>query len=142
MRHLLDDPNKNDIFPRMTYTFPIFVISVIIFSSFAWIVKQALFALERNLIFSHMTMDGGHAFLSTVHPGRLMWIEFSNIVLIICTLTLARPWCEVRYYRYLAENITVLINGDLEDIVGEQAANQGNVTAAEFVDLEVGGMGL
>lgn len=67
------------------------------------------------------TVLGMHGFRSQLGKGRMVWIYFSNTLLIVLTLGLFTPWAKVRMAAYRAECTQVLVHGDLDNfIAGEQ----------------------
>jgi uncharacterized membrane protein YjgN (DUF898 family) len=89
----------------------------------------------RNIAYNGTRLDGQHRLQSTLGRLRYTWILVSNLFAALFTLMLLRPWAVVRTWRYLAANTSVLIAGSLDEIV-ESAAPDGNVAAAEFLDIE------
>lgn len=65
----------------------------------------------------------------------MIWIGMSNLIVIIITLGLAWPWASVRRWRYQLDHLVVMGQGPLDNISG-MSGTGGEVTAAEFVDLE------
>jgi uncharacterized membrane protein YjgN (DUF898 family) len=92
-------------------------------------------AMVRNLVFASVTLEGGHRFVSTVHPGRLLWIAASNAVAVIASLGLMLPWAQIRMTRYIAGRTAVLPNGSLDDFAGQVQADRRAIGDA-FGDLE------
>lgn len=92
-------------------------------------------AMVRNLVFAAATLEGGHRFASTVHPGRLLWIAASNAVVIVATLGLMLPWAQIRMARYMADHTTVTPRGSLDDFAGSIERDRSAVGDA-FGDIE------
>ena len=68
----------------------------------------------------------------------MIWLYFSNLVAILCTLGLATPWAMVRLARYRAEHFALVANGSLDEFVTELGADR-DATGAETVDaLDLG----
>ena len=89
-------------------------------------------------LFWKNTQLGEHQFESTLRARDMMWIYFSNLVAIVCTIGLAVPWAMVRLARYRSEHFTLVAHGSLDGFVAEAGGNTG-ATGAELVDaLDVG----
>ncbi len=89
----------------------------------------------RNLALNATTLEGGHALQSSISRLQYVWIAFSNFVLTLLTLSLMRPWAAIRSWRYLMANSAILAASSLDNFVDE-AMPDGNVAAAEYLDIE------
>ncbi|MDJ1464855.1 YjgN family protein [Nitratireductor sp. GZWM139] len=89
----------------------------------------------RNIAYNHTVLDGRHRFTSRMGRRRYVWIQVSNLLATVLTLGLLRPWAVVRSWRYLVVSTGVIAVGLLDDFVDE-AAPEGNVSAAEYFDIE------
>lgn len=89
----------------------------------------------RNIGYSALRLEGGHAFRSTLSPLRMVWILVSNLVVIVLTLGLMLPWARVRAARYTAAHTEALIEGSADSFV-DTIAREGSAVAAEFTDIE------
>ncbi|MEM7019390.1 MAG: YjgN family protein [Pseudomonadota bacterium] len=92
-----------------------------------------------NLVYNNISVADNH-FRSTLRYGEMLWIYFSNIVVVILSLGLMTPWAKIRVARYRAEHLVLLPADNLESFVAEtekdtQAAGQ---ELGEFFDLDVG----
>ena len=89
-------------------------------------------------LFWKNTQLGEHRFESTQRARDMIWIYFSNLVAIVCTIGLAVPWAMVRLARYRAEHFALVSHDGLDGIVAEAGGNT-SATGAELVDaLDVG----
>ncbi len=79
------------------------------------------------------TQFGPHRFESTLRARDVIWIYFSNGLLIVLSLGLMVPWAMVRLARYRARHFAVLVQGDLDSFIAETERNEG-ATSAELVD--------
>ena len=89
----------------------------------------------RNIAFRHTALEGGFALSSDLSRSRYVWIIVTNFLAMIFTLGLARPWAMIRTWRYLAAH-TVLHGPDTLGAFVEAQAQEGQVVAAEFLDIE------
>ena len=89
----------------------------------------------RNIGFNNLYLEGGHQFRSTVTVSDYSWIFITNTLLSIFTLGLFIPWAQVRMARYLADNTSMIANGNLDDFAAGQTDGSG-VTSGEFLDIE------
>jgi len=89
-------------------------------------------------LFWKNTQLGEHRFESTLRARDMVWIYFTNLVAIVCTIGLTVPWAMVRLARYRAEHFALISHGGLDGIVAEAGGNT-SATGAELVDaLDVG----
>ncbi len=79
------------------------------------------------------TRFGPHRFESTLRARDVIWIYFSNGLLIVLSLGLMVPWAMVRLARYRAKHFSVLVQGDLDNFIAETERQEG-ATSAELVD--------
>ncbi len=89
-------------------------------------------ALITNLIWNN-TRVGEHRIECGMSPLGLVWITFSNFVLVVLTLGLYIPWAMVRLAKFQLEAVRLVPAGDLQefvdaepdhvDAVGEEAAS-------------------
>ena len=95
--------------------------------------------LCRNLMMKSLMLSNVAKFDSKIWPIRYVWINFSNLVLIILSLSLLLPWAKVRLYRYLASCSEIEIVGDLQGFVDESNKNKSSFgeELAEIQGFEV-----
>lgn len=98
-------------------------------------------AIIRNILFGSTWIEGGHRLRSTVSVPRYLWISLSNALAIILTLGLMLPWAKVRMARYLAQQTQVIVNGDLDDFIGD-IIPEGGAFGDAYTDLEAIDVGL
>ncbi|MFK7892565.1 MAG: YjgN family protein [Granulosicoccus sp.] len=77
-------------------------------------------AQVRNHVFGRATLDKRITLQSGVSTVRLWWIMFSNMLLLIVSLGLARPFTQVRMARYLADRTSVQSPDTLDSFVAEK----------------------
>ena len=79
------------------------------------------FALIRarlgNLVWNH-TRLGPLGFRSTLDVRKLAWIYFTNALGLVASVGLLTPWAVIRTLKYRADNMEVLLHGDLSQFVG------------------------
>jgi uncharacterized membrane protein YjgN (DUF898 family) len=98
-------------------------------------------AIIRNILFGATWIEGGHRLRSTVSIPRYVWISLTNALAIILTLGLMLPWAKVRMARYLADQTEVIVNGDLDDFIGD-IIPEGGAFGDAYTDLEAIDVGL
>lgn len=101
-------------------------------------VAPYLMARLQNLIWNN-TKLGPVSFVSSASARDLFKIMAVNIILIILTLGLFKPFADIRLARYRIQSITLVTEGDLDEFIGEQ---QQEVRAtgeemAEMFDLDI-----
>jgi uncharacterized membrane protein YjgN (DUF898 family) len=95
-------------------------------------------ALMTNLIWSN-TRVGAHRIECNMSPLGLIWITFSNLVLVALTLGLFIPWASVRMARFQLEAVRVVPAGDLQQFVDAEPDQVGAVgeEAASAFDFDI-----
>lgn len=96
-------------------------------------------ARMQNLNWSH-TRLADWAFSSDLRARSLFWVQLSNLVLVIVTLGLFKPWADVRVARLRLEAIAMHGDGDSEAFlrgVREAESATGEETA-EMFDMDLG----
>tara|TARA_B100001059_G_scaffold50900_1_gene44259 strand:+ start:85 stop:1422 length:1338 start_codon:yes stop_codon:yes gene_type:complete len=79
-----------------------------------------------NLIMSATTL-ADHGFESSLGKRRIVWIFFSNSLLIMLSMGIFTPWAKVRMARYRASCTKMHIQGDLDGFVAGEAQRAGAV---------------
>ncbi|WP_165856814.1 DUF898 family protein [Marinobacter sp. JSM 1782161] len=72
-----------------------------------------------NLFLNSSTLKS-HSFHSALEPKQLVWIYFSNSLLVLLTLGLGTPWAQVRMARYRAACTEMVVAGDLDGFVAAE----------------------
>jgi len=86
------------------------------------------------------TRLGKHRFQSSIKLGEMFWIFFSNGVAVMLSFGLLMPWAAVRFTRYRLENLTLIVDGSLEEF---EAFNRPDENAigeeiGEIFDMDIG----
>ncbi|NKN38671.1 DUF898 domain-containing protein [Agrobacterium sp. a22-2] len=89
----------------------------------------------RNVVMNATLLDGKHTLFSDLSRGRYFWIVLSNLIVMVLTLGLMRPWAAVREQRYVVEHTGIVFMGDLDDIMASIQAT-GTAATAEYLDME------
>ena len=92
---------------------PIAIVTAIVFLSFLYAI------LCRNLMMKSLVLSNVAKFDSEIGPLKYVWINISNLVVIILSLSLMLPWAKVRLYTYLANCSKIELSGDLDKFVDE-----------------------
>ena len=95
-------------------------------------------ALIANLIWSN-TRVGDHRIECNISPLGLIWITFSNLVLVALTLGLFIPWASVRLAKFQLEAVRLVPAGDLQQFVDAEPDQVGAVgeEAASAFDFDI-----
>lgn len=120
--------------------------ALLIFYAYLFVVGYYVVALIRSRVRHHVfgqtSLDQRVNFESTVTATRLWWVMVSNVLLIIVTLGLARPFTQVRMARLLARHSTALSVVPLDNFVGKKrqeiSAFGDELGDAFDVDMDVG----
>ncbi|WP_298819278.1 YjgN family protein [uncultured Roseibium sp.] len=90
----------------------------------------------RNIAFNSTTLnENRHRLRSSLSRRRYLWILLSNLVVILFTLGLMRPWAAVRTWRYFADQTQLQSLEPLDTFVGDNI-QEGSAAAAEFTAME------
>ncbi len=97
----------------------------------------------RNLLFRNLELGRGtkcHRFRSTAQVLEVVGIIVTNAIAVSLSFGLMLPWAKIRYYRYMAENTFVLVEGNLDDFAGDAQDYQNSVGEAygDFEGLDLG----
>ena len=72
-----------------------------------------------NLLYNSIDIEA-HCFNSEQRTRKMLWIQISNIIALVCTVGLFYPWALVRLAKYRAETLTLYANGSLDNFVAAQ----------------------
>lgn len=114
------------------------IVASFAFVSFSILLGPYLLARIQNLVWNHTTL-GPHRFECRLQARKLVWIMFSNLVLVVVTLGLFMPFAAVRLARYRVSCMTLLPASSLDAfIAGEQAGVAAvGEELGEFLDLDL-----
>lgn len=116
--------------PEASFALGVFAVYVMLF-----LVYVVYRVCCLKLVFSNLKLAQKIVFSSSISSPRLLWILFSNIVAIVCTIGLAIPWAQVRKSRYLCDNIHTQTSPDFSDYIGAAQKEQSSI-GEEFADFE------
>jgi uncharacterized membrane protein YjgN (DUF898 family) len=91
-----------------------------------------------NLVWNNSKLD--HVgFHSTQRMRDLVWLYFSNIVVLIITFGLATPWAQIRMAKYRLSHLALTGETNWDQFVGEkkQAARATGEEIAEMFDVDI-----
>jgi uncharacterized membrane protein YjgN (DUF898 family) len=113
-----------------TYLFALYVWLFLLFPIFN--------TLIQNLIWNS-TKLGSHRFLCQMKWTRVVFIAFTNILGVVCTLGLFTPFAQIRMMRYRIGSMTLLPESSLDEFV---AATQAEASAtgegvADLLDFDL-----
>lgn len=97
------------------------------------IVVPYLAARMQNLLWNNTTL-GNHHFSAGARARDLLGIMFTNVLLIVLTLGLYKPFADIRLTRYRLEHIAILPDGDLEQIIAGLQVHA-TATGEEMADM-------
>lgn len=86
------------------------------------------------------TKLGEHRFEAWMRARDLLWLQFSNSVVILVTLGLMYPWAAMRVVRFRLSCMQLIPVGDMDQFVAGSQANAGALgeSAADFLDIDLG----
>ena len=96
----------------------------------------------RNYSLGQLELDNVATFRSGIKVNKLFWIQFTNVLMLICSLGLAYPWAVVRLTRYKLSTLDANLYGDVDQFVTQMQAKQsalGEELGEAFdLDLDLG----
>lgn len=94
---------------------------------------------RQNYLFNN-TRVGPHRLRLNLTLGRVLWIRFTNLIVIALSFGLMIPWAQIRMARYQIGQMSLVPEGDLDTLVGEQQAKVGAYgdEMGEGMDLDLG----
>jgi uncharacterized membrane protein YjgN (DUF898 family) len=128
-------PKPEDIFKKMFGAFSVAGMIGVVAGYFLFIFGGLAYFQSRlhNLMWNTTTLDKV-SFNSTLRMRDLMWLYFSNIVVIALSFGLMTPWAQIRMARYRAEKLTVLGVDNIDAFVGDKKAEM-KATGEELADF-------
>jgi uncharacterized membrane protein YjgN (DUF898 family) len=115
---------------------------LIIFAAVVWIgiVPPIFRTMTFNLAVNNTRLAEDFALESTMSPWMVAWIVMSNLVVTLCTLTLASAWAHVRLARYQAEHMAIAGSGDIETFTATAGPSPSAIgeEVASFFDIDFG----
>jgi uncharacterized membrane protein YjgN (DUF898 family) len=92
----------------------------------------------QNLVWNH-TRLGPHRFTSELRAGTLMFITITNLLGMVLTLGLYKPFAEVRLIKYVASAFALVPAGSLDEfLAGEsQPVGAAGDEAVDMFDVEI-----
>lgn len=107
--------------------------AVIIFAMTAYIKSRIGNLLWNNTSLEHV------GFFSNQRMRDLVWLYFSNTIMLIITLGLATPWVQIRMAHYRAEHLALTGETDWDKFVGEkkESSRAMGEEIAEMFDVDI-----
>ncbi len=119
--------------PKPTWMSTALVAGVVVFYALLFLQVAYIKARTVNAVWNHLSI-GPVRFESALRPRDLLWLYFSNLVVVMLTITLATPWAAVRAMRYRASKTTVIASGPLDGFA-QAEAQKVSVASEEVADL-------
>lgn len=116
---------------------PLFVVLIPAFFLIAYLFVALYFYVRITNLTWESTRLGRHRFKSSLKVAEMFWIFLSNGVAVMLSCGLLMPWATVRLTRYRLENLTLLVDGSLDQF---EAFNRPEVSAVGDEIGEVFGM--
>lgn len=122
--------------PQAMALLPLFM-SLCLFLLFFFI-RPFVEAQWQNLVWNH-TRLGEHRFVSKVSSLRLFWMMLTNLLAVVFTLGLYRPFAVTRLLRYRLQTVSMVALGDLERFVadGELSVGATGEETADLFDIDI-----
>ena len=118
------------------------ILFLIPFIAIATWLKAYMESRFRNYSLGQLELDSVATFRSGIKVNKLFWIQFTNVLMLICSLGLAYPWAVVRLTRYKLSTLDANLYGDVDQFVTQMQAKQsalGEELGEAFdLDLDLG----
>lgn len=118
-------------------TAPLLAFLVPAFFFFCYLFVGLYFYVRLTNLTWDNTRLGRHRFKSSLKVMEVLWIFFSNGVAIMLSFGLLMPWATIRLTEYRLKNLTVVVDGSLEEF---EAFNRPDISAAGEELGEIFGM--
>ena len=114
------------------------IAGVVVFYVLLFLQVAYIKARTVNAVWNHLGI-GPVRFESALRARDLIWLYFSNLVVVALTIGLATPWAAVRAMRYRASKTTAVASGPLDGFAqGEaQRVSVAGEEVADFFDLDI-----
>ena len=121
--------------PYAAWIPPFIVIAVIL-----WIIASSYLTTRRQNYLFNSTMIGPHELKLDLSLWRVLWIRFTNLIVITLSFGLMIPWATIRMTRYQVEQMRLVAKDDLDTLIGEQQVKTGAYgdELGEGMDLDLG----
>ena len=118
------------------------VLFLVPFVAIATWLKAYMESRFRNYSLGQLELDDVATFRSAIRVNKLFWIQFTNLLMLICSLGLAYPWAAVRLTRYKLSTLDANLYGDVDQFVTQMQARQSalgeEIGEAFDLDLDLG----
>lgn len=133
------DSEAGGVDPAITATLFAAMIGIAVYGFVGLGLWSLITARVQNLVWMH-TRLGPHSFICTLQWRRLFFISLTNVIGIVLTLGLFKPFAQVRLAHYMTSALSVVPVGTFDDFV---AGERQNVTAfgeeaLDIFDVDLG----
>ncbi|UJJ32415.1 YjgN family protein [Halopseudomonas maritima] len=101
------------------------LMAVFVFAAYLVLFGYVMAGLT-NLVINGVKLEQ-HGFVSNLGKRRLLWIFFTNSLLILLTMGFFTPWAKVRMATYRASCTEMEVAGDLDGFIAGEAQHAGAV---------------
>jgi len=108
-------------------------------SAFYLFLRPFIESRVQNVVWNS-TVLGGHQFQSTARARELVWIHASNLMLIMFTFGLYKPFATIRLVKYKVESMSLIFDDSVEDFLVNQAGDNAGALgqeAGDFFDVDI-----
>lgn len=135
-----ENPNPFSLYAALLgpLFYAIIFVVVLLYALFIFAISAYVQSRVSNLVWNNTKLD--HVgFHSTQRMRDLIWLYFSNIVVLILTFGLATPWAQIRMAKYRIDHLTLLGETNWDQFVGDkkQAARATGEEMAEMFDVDI-----
>ncbi len=109
------------------------IAGVVVFYALLFLLLAYIKARTVNAVWNHLSI-GPVRFESVLRARDLIWLYFSNLVVVALTIGLATPWAAVRSMRYHASKTTAIASAPLDGFA-QAEAQRVSVAGEEVADF-------
>lgn len=108
-------------------------------SAFYLFLRPFIESRVQNVVWNSTAL-GGHQFQSAARARALVWIHASNLMLIMFTFGLYKPFATIRLVKYKVECMSLILDDSVEDFLVNQAGDNAGALgqeAGDFLDVDI-----
>ena len=95
---------------------------------------------QRTYVFDNIMLDNKISFKSTLRARDMMWVIFTNILMVLLTIGFAAPWAKVRMARLVLENTQVETEQGFDEYLTQKQNEESSLgdQIGDAFDVDVG----
>jgi uncharacterized membrane protein YjgN (DUF898 family) len=117
----------------------VMMIAPLLLLPFAVLIFAYIYTATTNLVINKTVIEKHH-FESSLEVGKMCWLYFSNMLMIIFSLGLLIPWAMVRTAAYRISCMSVYVEGNVDDFIAAETERAEAIgeEIGDIFDLDIG----